>query len=282
MSSLLPILFAADLNEILSVLGALVVFVIWLINQINDAKKKQQAQVVRPQPELPPQPAGQAAAAAEVPPADPLRTQIDEFLRRAAQQKLAQPAAPLCRGSRPGATKSSCCSMSRWPLRQGYRWLTECVRRAKRPRLRATPSPPRQPPRAVKPGSPKRAAPQRVAPQRPRSVAEHVAEHVGVAAQEFRKEVADLGERVKQADEQFDRPTAKEIRSRRWAVWRPGQRAARATSRRRPDGDTRRPNRRPVVQPEWRATGSHVERNPQPADGPLVGRTASIVVRKIV
>jgi hypothetical protein len=195
-----PILFAADLNEILSVLGALVVFVIWLINQINDAKKKQQAQAVRPQPELPPQPAGQAAAAAEVPPADPLRTQIDEFLRRAAQQKLPQPDAPAPPRKPPGRDEvvvlldESVAAPPRKSLADRMRSQGEAASAS-----RARPSPPSQPPREQKPRSP-----QRVAPQRPSSVAEHVAEHVGAATQEFRKEVANLGERVKQADAQFD------------------------------------------------------------------------------
>lgn len=201
MTHSLPILLAAGLQEVLSILGALVVFVIWLIGQINDAKKKQLAQVERPQAAMPPQPAGQAAAAGEAPPpADPLRTQIDEFLRRAAQQKLAQPAAPLPPRQPPGRDEvvvlldESVAAPPRKPLAERMRSLGDAAAAS-----RARPSPPPQPPRERKPRSP-----QRVGPPRPRSVAEHVAEHVGAATQEFRKEVSNLGERVKQADEQFD------------------------------------------------------------------------------
>jgi hypothetical protein len=199
MSTSLPILFAVGLSEIIGFIVTSVFVVIWVINHINDAKKRQQAQVQveRPQPQMPPQPAGQAAVAGEAPPADPLRTQIDEFLRRAAQQKLQQPAPPRKLPARDEVVvllDESVAERSRKPLADRLRSLGEAAAAA-----RAKPGLPPQPPRKEK-----SRLPQRVAPQRPKSVAEHVAEHVGAATQDFRKEVANLGERVKQADEQFD------------------------------------------------------------------------------
>jgi hypothetical protein len=203
MTHSIPILIAAGLNEIISVLVGLAFFVIWVINQINDAKKKQAAQAPRPQPGLPPQGAEQAAAGA--PPPDPLRAQVDEFLRRAGKQPAAAPAP-----SQPGATRprqpagrdevvvlldESVATPPRKTLAEKMRAQIDAanVRRAK-----PTAS---QQPRDSKPRPPQRVAPQ----PRAKSVGEHVAERIGASAHEFNKEVADLGARVKQADEQFDR-----------------------------------------------------------------------------
>ena len=71
-------------------------------------------------------------------------------------------------------------------------------------------------------------------------MAEHVAEHVGASTHEFRKEVADLGERVKQADEQFDVQLQTEIRPR---IGQPGAPASEPRERRR-----RRPPATPAAQ----------------------------------
>ena len=196
-----PILLAAGLNEIISVLVGLAFFVIWVINQINDAKKKQAAQEPRPQPELPPQPA-ERAAAGELPPADPLRAQVDEFLRRAGKQPAAAqpgtqrpPRKPAGRDEVVVLLDESVAAPPRKTLAEKMQSQIDAanVRRAK-------------PTASQQPRDPKPTPPQRVSPpQRAKSVAEHVAERIGASSHEFNKEVADLGSRVKQADEQFDR-----------------------------------------------------------------------------
>jgi hypothetical protein len=198
----LPILLAAGFQEIISILGGLIVFVIWLVNQINDAKKKQLAQEQRVQAEIPPQPAAAAAAAGGAPPADPLRAQVDEFLRRAGKQPAPAQPAPLPPPPRKPAGRDEVVVLLDEPAAEPPRKsLAEKMRSqdaaaaARRAKPMAS-----QPPRQQQPRSPQRVASQ----QRPKSVAEHVAEHVGAASQEFRKEVADLGERVRRADEQFD------------------------------------------------------------------------------
>ena len=202
MSISLPILLAVDFQKIISVLVASAVFVIWLINQINDAKKKQLAQELLPQAEMPPRPVELAVAVGRAPPADPLRAQVDEFLRRAGKQPA--PAGPGPRQPPPGKAAGrdevvvlldeDVAEPPRKSLAEKMR-SQDAAAAARRTKPAASQLSRRQPPRS----------PQRVAPQqRPKSVAEHVAEHVGAAPQEFRKEVANLGERVRRADEQFD------------------------------------------------------------------------------
>ena len=195
MSNSLPILFAAGFQEIVSVLVALAFFVVWLINQINDAKKKQLAQERQPPAEAPPRPPQPVAAAAGAPPADPLRAQVDEFLRRAGKQPAQAPARkPAGRDEVVVLLDESVAEPPRKSLAEKMRsqGIADAARRAKPVASK--------PPRGPEPRSPQRLSPQ----QRPKTVAEHVAEHVSAASQEFDKEVADLGERVRRADEQFD------------------------------------------------------------------------------
>ncbi len=194
-----PILFAAALDQIIGALVTAAFFVVWLINQINDAKKKQAAQAARPPAAAPPAPQpAQAIAAAGAPAPDPLRTQIDEFLRRAAQQKLPQQAPPQRPPRPPGRDEvvllidePKAGSAPRKTLADTMR--SQDVAAATR-RNKAT-----KPPNERKPAPPQRAPRKQFT-----SVAQHVAERVAIASQEFSKEVADLGQRVKQADEQFD------------------------------------------------------------------------------
>ncbi len=196
-----PILLAAGMNEIISVLVGLAFFVIWVINQINDAKKKQRAQEQRKQVEAAGQPIEPQAAAP--PPADPLRAQVDEFLRRAGKQPAAgQPRRPpQVKTPKPAGRDEvvvlldeSAAAAPRETLAEKMRAKAEAAN-ARRAKPTAS-----QVPRAPQPRPSQRGASQ----PRPKSVAEHVADHVSTASQAFRQEVADLGTRVRQADEQFD------------------------------------------------------------------------------
>lgn len=191
----LPILFAAPWNELVSVLVGLVFLVIWVINQINDARKKQAAEVGRPV-DVPLEP--MEAAAPQAGPlgggqADPLRAQVDEFLRRAGQQP--KPPAPP-RPARPTAKDEIVVLLDESQVAPQRKTLSEKMREENRPG--AAPPVPSAPPKDRRPQPPRRGGKQR------KTVADHVAERVGTASETFQKEVADLGSRVKQADAQFD------------------------------------------------------------------------------
>jgi hypothetical protein len=192
-----PPILLAGLDEIIGVLVTAAFFVIWLINQINDAKKKQVAQVAQPQAVAPPpRPAPPIAAAGAPPPADPLRGQIDEFLRRAAQQKMPQQKLPQQAAPRPPGRDEVVVLIDEQRIAAPPRKTLADAMRSKDDATAA---------RRDKPARERKAAsPQRVARQQSPSVADHVAKRIGAATQEFREEVADLGQRVKQADEQFD------------------------------------------------------------------------------
>ena len=192
-------LFAAGLDEIIGILVTAAFFVVWLINQISDAKKKQAAQVAQPQAAAPPPlQAAQANAAAGAPGADPLRGQIDEFLRRAAQQKLPQQAPPKPPMNPPGRDEVVVLIDEVKTGAPPRKTLADTMR-TKDDAATARRNKPAKPPRERKSESRQPAA-----RQRSTSVADHVSERIGAATQDFRDEVADLGQRVKQADEQFD------------------------------------------------------------------------------
>lgn len=182
---------APGIQEIFSVLVAIVFFIVWLVNQIADAKKQQQKKE-QPQAELPREPEESGVPPAPAPPKDPLRAQVDEFLRRAGKQPGGRPASPA--GPRKQPTRDEIVVL-----------LDDSVAE---PARRSSPQQKTQP-KSLQPARDKRApAPSGTRPaarQRGKSVAEHVADHVGSSTSQFREEVADLGQRVKQADEQFDR-----------------------------------------------------------------------------
>lgn len=199
MSLSLPILFAAGLNEIVSVLVGLAFFVIWVINQINDAKKKQAAQEQKKKMEAMQQAGDPNPAPAPSPPADPLRAQVDEFLRRAGKQPAA--GRPQPKTQKPAGRdevvvlldESAAATPPRKTLAEKMRVKVEAAKaqRAKPTASQISRTPPR--PQQRGPSQP-----------RPQTVIEHVTQHVGTASEAFRQEVADLGQSVRQADEQFD------------------------------------------------------------------------------
>jgi flagellar motility protein MotE (MotC chaperone) len=187
MNHTLPLLLAAPgWQEIFSVFAAIVFFVVWLVNQISDAKKQQRA---RDQVSVePPQPSEERGAAPPASQADPLRAQVDDFLRRAGKQPAVQRAVPTAQQRKPAGREEIVVLLDdsvAAPQRQAS------IERKKLPS--AMLAPPRSAPKP------------RGGKLRPQSVSEHVAGHSGASTQQFREEVADLGERVKQADEQFDR-----------------------------------------------------------------------------
>jgi hypothetical protein len=114
MNHLLPILLAADWEDALKGVGALLVVAYWIFSALSDAKKPAPAQPkARPQPVRPPgqgnlapaEAAGRDAAAGPVakPVEDNVRAEVEEFLRRVRQQGDAEqrPAKPPVERRRP-------------------------------------------------------------------------------------------------------------------------------------------------------------------------------------
>ena len=197
-----PLLLAAGLNEIISVLVGLAFFVIWVINQINDAKKKQAAKEQNQQPAMPPP--AERAAAAKPPQPDPLRDQVDEFLRRAGKQP-AQAPPPRKAPQRDEVVvllDEAAVAPPRKSLAEQVRAQAEAALR--RANQSASPAPPTAPAQKQRPAQ----RPTQSQPQRRKS---SIAERTSPVKHDFNKEVADLGARVKQADEQFDRQLQKKF-----------------------------------------------------------------------
>jgi hypothetical protein len=187
-----PILLAIDLVELIGSVVGLFALVLWVIKQIVEANKP--VPPPRPRPAAVP---AQAQPQVENPPAqqaDPLRHQVEEFLRRSGRgPQDNQPAAPQ-RRMRPASASEvellvdeNASATDRQPLAQPLR-TTE--------RNRPT-----------APGA-QGAAPQRVprksVPQRRQSVAEHVAENIAAHSREVAEQASRLGQRIIEDDQQFD------------------------------------------------------------------------------
>jgi hypothetical protein len=179
-------LLAVDISEIIVGLIALV-FVI--IRQLLEANKA--AGVNRPKPPVVPQPqppqANKAPVAAGGQQADPLRAQVEEFLRRAAQPAQQKQAQLQKTGSeievlvKPGQSPEQ--RTIGQPLRQAE-WRQAAPSKAL-PKLEKS----RQP-RSTK--------------ARRQSVAEHVAEQVAARAETLAAQASQLGQRIAAEDQQFD------------------------------------------------------------------------------
>jgi hypothetical protein len=199
-----PFLFAALLDDLLKLVVPFVFLIFWVLSQIAEAKKKAKAP---PRPAQPPVPPSQQGQAAQGPPAaDPLREQVDAFLRRASGQA---PAAPMGAGAGPVVQNRP---RPATPDRDSIEILlgNEPVAANRQPLSEplsvsssSKPTPP-SPPKPAPPRPQRTQRSQRVTAPRPKSVAEHVNENVTSAVNQIREEVSRLGERVVAADRQFD------------------------------------------------------------------------------
>jgi hypothetical protein len=203
-----PLLADAVGQIIIAVIVGFIFLAKWVFSQIQDTKKqvaRQRAQqqpaqrVQQPRPQRPQaaapfagQPAGQAGPVGQQ--ADPLRDQVEAFLRRAAKQQQQQPRQP--------------------PPQQA-------VRRPPQPRVadkieiliddepaaeRRTLSKPFQPMRQPEliPLEPVPARGADIHDPRRDSVAQHVAQHVSASARSIGQQTSQLGQRIITEDEQFD------------------------------------------------------------------------------
>jgi hypothetical protein len=196
---LLPLL-AADVGTIIGFVVGFIVFVAWLINQIQDAKKQMPKQ--RGQQPAAPRPAqpraqGRPPAVPAGKQADPLRDQVEEFLRRAGRQKQPanQPPQEPRPPRRPAANEIELL-IDEEPLEAERRTLAEPFRPVGQPAAPPAPQPA---------GASQRPAAARGVEERPlSSVAEHVAEHVGASARALGQQSSQLGRRIILDDEEFD------------------------------------------------------------------------------
>ncbi len=186
-------LFAVDVGEILVGLVALI-FVI--IRQLLEANKSAGVNKVKPPaiPQRQPENPNKAPAPAAGQQADPLRAQVEEFLRRAgrpAQQGQSRPQSGqpsqievLVNPSQPAEQRSI-----GQPLRQAE-W-------------RNTPSSPAPAPQSAA-GTERARTARGGKTRRRKSVAEHVAEQVTSRAENLAAQASKLGQRIAAEDQQFD------------------------------------------------------------------------------
>ena len=187
-----PVLSGVDIGEILVGFVALI-FVI--IRQLLEANKN--AGVNRPKPPVVPQPQPQnpnkAPAPAAGQQADPLRAQVEEFLRRAGRP--AQPNQP-----RPQSAPASPIEVLLTPVPPEQRTIGQPLRQAD---WRQIPSSSASPQSAA--GTEKARNDARGRKYRKRkSVAEHVAEQVTSRAENLAAQASKLGQRIAAEDQQFD------------------------------------------------------------------------------
>lgn len=181
----IPVLVAADWWEIAA--GA-IFFVLYGLGQLLTAREeaqKKKARKGRPKPQPPKPQAGAPARPANQ--ADPLRAEVEEFLRRA-EGKPAQrqrPAQP-----KPATTR-------RQPVAPQKPVETRSISRP----LSETTRQPSQPARPTT-RSPKTPQPLQPVDLRRESVVEHVARHV--STRNIEEHTSHLGEEVAQADEQLE------------------------------------------------------------------------------
>lgn len=181
-----PFLLLADIGQVIGVIVFLLFLVLWVIGQIAEANKKAAAQRGN-RPAAPPAPRPAAGGAPGGQQADPLRQQMDEFLRRARQQ-AGQPATAENR-PQPAADRIEILLDE-----------THAVREL----------PPSQPSRAAappaeksRPAAKKQAKVRRLVPQG-EGVAQHVAQHVEASRRAVVQNAAQLGQRIIEEDKQFE------------------------------------------------------------------------------
>jgi hypothetical protein len=189
-----PIL-AVDIGEILVGLVALI-FVI--IRQLLEANKNAGVNRVKPPPIPQPQPQnpnkapGPAPAAGQQ--ADPLRAQVEEFLRRAGRQ-------PQQNQPRPQSAPTSQIEMLVKPSQPDeHRSTVQPLRQAE---WRQTPASIAATPQSAA-GTERARNAARGKPRKRKSVAEHVAEQVTSRADSLGAQASKLGQRIATEDQQFD------------------------------------------------------------------------------
>jgi hypothetical protein len=195
-----PFLLLADIGDVIGSIVGIIFLVVWVIGQLSGAKKEAKPPQPR-QPAAPPQPPARQQPAQRAQPvgggqADPLRDQVEEFLRRAGRQQKpdAGKAAPVQGGrAAPAAGRRGQppreeieILLEEVPAERQRRPLSKPLRPAEKPAAKSRPLPPR--------GGKK---------SRRESLAEH-ADQVEASARSMVEHSSKLGQTVVDADQQFD------------------------------------------------------------------------------
>jgi hypothetical protein len=192
----LPPILLADLVEVIASVAGLFGLLMWVVKQIVEANKQVGPPRGRPPgaPQPQPQPQGGMKAAGQQ--ADPLRNQVEEFLRRAGRGPQGnQQRGPQRRARSAGSSDievlvdEDTAAIERKPLAEPLRPTEPSVA----PPLPTRSSVPRKP-------SPLR---RQVNPRR-ETVEEHVAENVAAHTRALAEQASRLGQRIIQDDHQFD------------------------------------------------------------------------------
>jgi hypothetical protein len=197
-----PILAAAGGDIVIKLILGVIVLIFMVVKQLFEANKGAGLKAKLPQP---PQPMPQPPVKGAVPPAaqagqqaDPLRAQVEEFLRRASkQQQPAPPQAP----QRLQPARASEIEILVDPSRQTeQRNIGQPLRQAEwRKTLPTAPASPSAGTPADKPRQIRGSK-----PRRRQSVAEHVAEQVTAHTRSLADKASQLGQRIVAEDQQFD------------------------------------------------------------------------------
>jgi hypothetical protein len=186
-----PIL-AVDIGEVLVGLVALIFVIIRQLFEANKnagANRAKPPAIPQPQPQNPNKAPGPAAGQQ----ADPLRAQVEEFLRRAGRP--AQPNQP-----RSKSAPASQIEVLLTPAEPEQRTMGQPLRQAE---WRQTPASVATPPQSAA-GTERARNAARNKPRKRKSVAEHVAEQVTSRADSLGAQASKLGQRIAAEDQQFD------------------------------------------------------------------------------
>ena len=195
MASGFPPLLLADIGDIIGAVFALFMALLWVLKQVFEQKKAAPRAGGGAAAERRPAPA-QAAAAGKPPgqQADPLRAQVEEFLRRAGRGQGNQPGGQ----PRPAANRDievllddeAALAPERRPLAEPLRPIEPAVASASSRQQQPAPRKPR----------PLRRPPQ----TRRESAAEHGTESIAAHANVISEQTSRLGQRIIEDDHQFD------------------------------------------------------------------------------
>jgi hypothetical protein len=209
-----PLLLAFDVGEVIGSIVALLMLVLWVINQVVEGKK----QMARPAGQRPAAPGGSqrpAAAqggakpqAAGEKPAGGLRSEVEDFLRRAGTQ---QP------GGQPGQANRPAAAQRKPPVEKIEVLVDEQGRmiERRRPAEMTRPAEARMPVAASAPrpavaksepaNQPRRpVTPPREPVAKRESVAEHVRQHIDSGTRALAQQSSQLGQRIVKDDANFD------------------------------------------------------------------------------
>lgn len=192
MTNFFPSPILADIGEVIGALVTLVALFFWIIQKVAEATKGQQAR--QPRQEARPQVEGGAAGPAAGQQADPLREQVEEFLRRANQGNQANQGAGQPQRAAPVRRDIEVLIDDAPPERP--RRVVGAPLESMTPQLAA------QPPGSM--AGDKRPIRSSLKTKRRKSAVEQADERAAARAKRLAQQASSLGQRIKSEDAQFD------------------------------------------------------------------------------